>query len=42
MRGLLVALGLLLAVTWLGGGYALYYVIRHDDASGGPDRDGTT
>jgi hypothetical protein len=33
MRGLLVALGLLLAVTWLGGGYALYYVIRHDDAS---------
>jgi hypothetical protein len=31
MRGLLVALGLLLAVTWIGGGYALYYVIRDDD-----------
>ena len=32
MRGLLIALGLLLAVTWVGGGYALYYVIRDDDA----------
>jgi hypothetical protein len=32
MRALLVALGLLLAVTWIGGGYALYYVIRDDDA----------
>lgn len=31
MRGLLIALGLLLAVTWVGGGYALYYVIRDDD-----------
>jgi hypothetical protein len=31
MRGLLIALGLLLAVTWVGGGYALYYVIRADD-----------
>ena len=32
MRGLLIALGLMLAVTWLGGGYALYAVIRDDDA----------
>jgi hypothetical protein len=32
MRGLLIALGLLLAATWIGGGYALYYVIRDDDA----------
>jgi hypothetical protein len=32
MRGLLIALGLLLAVTWVGGGYGLYYVIRDDDA----------
>jgi hypothetical protein len=31
MRGLVVALGLLLAVTWIGGGYALYYVVRDDD-----------
>ena len=32
MRGLLIALGLLLALTWIGGGYALYTVIRDDDA----------
>lgn len=32
MRALLIALGLLLAFTWVGGGYALYYVIRDDDA----------
>lgn len=32
MRGLLIALGVLLALTWVGGGYALYYVIREDDA----------
>jgi hypothetical protein len=32
MRGLLVALGLLLAVTWIAGGYALFYVIRGDQA----------
>ena len=31
MRGLLVALGLLLAVTWIGGGYTLFYVVRDDD-----------
>jgi hypothetical protein len=32
MKGLLIALGLLLAATWVGGGYALYYVIRDDNA----------
>jgi len=32
MRGLLIALGLLLAATWIGGGYALYYVIKDDEA----------
>jgi hypothetical protein len=32
MRGLLITLGVLLAATWIGGGYALYYVIRDDDA----------
>jgi hypothetical protein len=32
MRGLVIALGLLLAATWIGGGYALYNVIRDDDA----------
>ena len=32
MRGLLITLGVLLATTWIGGGYALYYVIRDDDA----------
>jgi hypothetical protein len=31
MRGLLITLGVLLAATWIGGGYALYYVIRDDD-----------
>jgi hypothetical protein len=31
MRGLLIALGLLLAFTWIGGGYALYYVVRDDE-----------
>src|ERR1700716_4157830 len=32
MRGLLIALGLLPAATWIGGGYALYYGIKDDDA----------
>lgn len=32
MRGLLIALGLLLAGTWIGGGYALYNVVRDGDA----------
>jgi hypothetical protein len=33
MRGLLIALGLLLAASWIGGGYALYYVIRDSEAT---------
>ncbi len=32
MRGLLVTLGLLLTITWIGGGYLLYTVIRDDEA----------